>query len=602
MDSCGRTCYFVLVLILFANWCSCDSPEQGIFSFPLDEANRFGGVSKNLQVETEIGITVECADAKEGKFTVEWMVRFTECNELRPELIVNSSTFIESLFSGNGAEQSMLTEEDYIAVEKSNMSNEMTCQGHTNLKDETDSNSFTCVTQYDQMPHCNFIGVRPPTEAAPTTAPAKGQPKQSAPTKDKDAKPAIKRRAAPPSTASVASKPVNATETPKSNTTTTSLLKDRVTKINERPGRYWVLVHVKSMESAKKDTKVTVTIKMKSPSGFLSAYQAPLLAFYGVMCGVYSILTFIWLVMMALQWRDLLRIQFWIGAVMLLGLLEKAVFYAEYENVNKTGISVPGGIIIAELLSCVKRSLARMLVIIVSLGYGITRPRLGRDLHWVLGAGMLYLILSSVESCLRVEGTEQHDMIAILPLAVLDAIICWWIFKSLVDTTRTLRLRRNMVKLWLYRHFTNTLIFCVVAAVIFLLWSTKTHRWTECMKKWNELWLDDAYWHVLFCIILIVIVILFRPTANNQRYAYSPLTDREADDESHEPMLNDAFEGMKMRNVVTNRNESQSSNKVEDDLKWVEDNIPASVADAALGAFDDSEEELVTNLERSKLE
>ena len=36
------------------------------------------------------------------------------------------------------------------------------------------------------------------------------------------------------------------------------------------------------------------------------------------------------------------------------------------------------------------------------------------------------------------------------------------VFTSLVQTTRTLRLRRNLVKLSLYRHFTNTLIFAVL--------------------------------------------------------------------------------------------------------------------------------------------
>jgi len=36
------------------------------------------------------------------------------------------------------------------------------------------------------------------------------------------------------------------------------------------------------------------------------------------------------------------------------------------------------------------------------------------------------------------------------------------IFTALVNTMRTLRLRRNLVKLSLYRHFTNTLIFSVL--------------------------------------------------------------------------------------------------------------------------------------------
>ena len=56
----------------------------------------------------------------------------------------------------------------------------------------------------------------------------------------------------------------------------------------------------------------------------------------------------------------------------------------------------------------------------------------------------------------------RQQLIASVPLAVLDASICWWIFMSLVQTTRTLRIRRNLVKLSLYRHFTNTLIFAVL--------------------------------------------------------------------------------------------------------------------------------------------
>ena len=55
-----------------------------------------------------------------------------------------------------------------------------------------------------------------------------------------------------------------------------------------------------------------------------------------------------------------------------------------------------------------------------------------------------------------------ESMLAAVPLAVLDASICWWIFSCLIQTTRQLRLRRNIVKLTLYRHFTNTLIFAVL--------------------------------------------------------------------------------------------------------------------------------------------
>lgn len=67
-------------------------------------------------------------------------------------------------------------------------------------------------------------------------------------------------------------------------------------------------------------------------------------------------------------------------------------------------------------------------------------------LHRVVGTGALYFVLACVESYLRVM-TRKNDqsnelLVASIPLAVLDSGICWWIFTSLVQTTRTLRLRR----------------------------------------------------------------------------------------------------------------------------------------------------------------
>lgn len=51
----------------------------------------------------------------------------------------------------------------------------------------------------------------------------------------------------------------------------------------------------------------------------------------------------------------------------------QATFYAEYQSINLTGVSVKGAMFLAELVSCGKRTLARMLVIIVSLGFGIVK-------------------------------------------------------------------------------------------------------------------------------------------------------------------------------------------------------------------------------------
>lgn len=345
-------------------------------------------------------------------------------------------------------------------------------------------------------------------------------------------------------------------------------------------------------------------ISMKGPHDYISASEWPLMVFYMVMCIVYVLLALLWLVLSACYWRDLLRIQFWIGGVIFLGMLEKAVYYAEFQSIRYDGLSVQGAVVFAEVLSAVKRTLARVLVIIASLGYGIVKPRLGALLHRVVGVGLLYLMFSIVEGILRVNAAEDDVvLLAAIPLAVLDSTLCWWIFVSLAQTMKLLRLRRNVVKLSLYRHFTNTLIFAVIASVIFIIWTTKTFRMSKCRSDWRELWIDDAFWRFLFSIILLVIMFLWRPSANNQRYAFSPLVDEESEEEEKEPMMNEAFEGMKMRGVKNETNGTVKANKVDEDLKWVEENIPSSMADVALPPLLDSDEEtMTTKFEMSKME
>ncbi|XP_054881905.1 transmembrane protein 87A-like isoform X2 [Poeciliopsis prolifica] len=362
---------------------------------------------------------------------------------------------------------------------------------------------------------------------------------------------------------------------------------------------------IKVQKTGTRPWRLQLQVSMKGPHGFISATEWPLMVFYMVMCIGYVLLAVLWLVLSACYWRSLLRIQFWIGGVIFLGMLEKAVYYAEFQSISYEGVSVQGAVVFAEVLSAVKRTLARVLVIIASLGYGIVKPRLGALLHRVVGVGLLYLLFSIIEGVLRVHTAEDDVvLLAAIPLAVLDSALCWWIFVSLAQTMKLLKLRRNVVKLSLFRHFSNTLIFAVIASVIFIIWTAKNFTMSKCRSDWREVWIQDAFWRFLFSVILLVIMFLWRPSANNQMYAFSPLVDADSEDEEEkEPMMNEAFEGMKMRGTKTETNGTARPNKVDEDLKWVEENIPSSMADIALPPLLDSDEETqTTKLEMSKME
>ncbi|KAL1786608.1 transmembrane protein 87B isoform X2 [Sigmodon hispidus] len=283
-------------------------------------------------------------------------------------------------------------------------------------------------------------------------------------------------------------------------------------------------IFIVSVKTEKTDAvwDLNVSLSMVGPHGYISASDWPLMIFYMVMCIVYILYGVLWLMWSACYWKDILRIQFWIAAVIFLGMLEKAVFYSEYQNINSTGLSTQGLLIFAELISALKRTLARLLVIIVSLGYGIVKPRLGTVMHRVIGLGLLYLIFAAIEGVMRVIG------------------------------------------------------------------------------DWMELWVDDAFWSFLFSLILIVIMFLWRPSANNQRYAFMPLID-DSDDEVEEFMVTseNLTEGIKLRasKTVSNGTAKPTSDNFDEDLKWVEENIPSSFTDVALPVLVDSDEEIMTRSE-----
>jgi hypothetical protein len=155
-------------------------------------------------------------------------------------------------------------------------------------------------------------------------------------------------------------------------------------------------------------------------------------------------------------------------------------------------------IFVAEILSCLKRAVSRMLVIIVALGYGLVKPRLGPLKAKVIGMGVLYFALAAIESILRLKTKNDESnsrvLVARIPLAVVDAMIYYWIFTSLVATTRTLRLKKNLAKLSVYRQFTNTMLVAIISSLIFMVWSIKSHYFTKCLTNWREFWVREDEW------------------------------------------------------------------------------------------------------------
>eukprot|EP00253_Pinus_taeda_P028833 PITA_28833 len=211
----------------------------------------------------------------------------------------------------------------------------------------------------------------------------------------------------------------------------------------------------------------------KNPTGYLPGRMAPLMTFYGFMSLAYLLLGVIWFSQYIRFWKDVLQLQNCITLVIALGMFEMTLWYFEYANFNATGVRPMGITFWAVTFGAVKKTVARLLLLVVSMGYGVVRPTLGGLTSKVLLLGATYFLASELLDVVENVGTiddlsGKTRMFLVLPVAILDAFLILWIFTSLSKTLEKLQARRRLAKLEIYRKFTNALAVAVIVSVAWI--------------------------------------------------------------------------------------------------------------------------------------
>jgi hypothetical protein len=271
---------------------------------------------------------------------------------------------------------------------------------------------------------------------------------------------------------------------------------------------------------------VTGAVTWHNPYGYLSGDQYPFLPFYGVVSLVYLVIGLCWFGVSLRHWRKLLAIQNWIAGVIFLGMAESATLYFKNLAFNGSGNADLGVIVFSILLSALKRTVSRVLVLVVGMGYGVVKPTLGTTRYKVSLLGTLYFVFAAAmmlvqESDRSADVSWATAVFLVVPVAVLDTGFYWWIFLSLLRTIAQLKARRQVVKLSMYQWLFNTLAASAVVSTCVVLYQVIAFSISHPDDHWRTAWLWPAFWEVLYLIVLIALVALWRPTANNTRYAYA---------------------------------------------------------------------------------
>ncbi|KAK6914671.1 Transmembrane protein GPR107/GPR108-like [Dillenia turbinata] len=275
----------------------------------------------------------------------------------------------------------------------------------------------------------------------------------------------------------------------------------------------------------------------KNPMGYLPGRMGPLMNFYGFMSLAFIVLGVFWFSQYARFWREVFALQNCITLVITLGMFEMALWYFDYAEFNETGVRPNGITVWAVTFGTVKRTIARLIILMVSMGFGVVRPTLGGLTSKVIMLGATFLVASEVLELVENVGaisdlSGKARLFLVLPVALLDAFFIIWIFTSLSATLNKLQARRMTVKLDMYRKFTNALAVAVIVSVGWICYELYFKSCDVYNEKWQEAWIIPAFWQVLSFSLLCVICALWAPSQNSMRYAYSEDASEEFDKEN----------------------------------------------------------------------
>ena len=283
------------------------------------------------------------------------------------------------------------------------------------------------------------------------------------------------------------------------------------------------------------DIKVVVDAEMKNTWGYLSAQDYPLLPFHACMTAIYVVCAFVWLIAMISRHKYLPCLHYWIAVLIGLSLIENVIIVSELCAINFEGRTHYSILIMSGLLSIVRITLFLLLMLTISLGIGVIKPRLsGCEVGMMTGYGIFYFSACVIKMTSLGDNTfslataitepDAHLTLLISVLAVVVLSLFFWItfFVSLIKTMRTVWLSQNYLALSMYRYFLAAIIFGCFVNSAFIAWSVMFQN-GKCIEDWHITWLSSSYDHIVSTFWLLTIMILWGPSANKNHFAYSPL-------------------------------------------------------------------------------
>ncbi|VVA90984.1 unnamed protein product [Arabis nemorensis] len=257
----------------------------------------------------------------------------------------------------------------------------------------------------------------------------------------------------------------------------------------------------------------------KNQDGYLAGEKAPFKSFYANMFWAYALLALFWFPGFVQHWNHRIQLHSHITLVIVLAMCESALRYYEFTGLNSTSISTMDVTCWAITFSSLKMSMSRLLLLVITTGYGVVKkPIVGNIALRMHLLGVVYFVLAEAYKLaehLETLSTNGLTFIMLLWVVVENCVI-QWTFRSLWNTLKKLKVKKNMAKLQLYEMFATALVILTLLNIA-LIYVKVTTPQLLCIYL------------PMFCCLLICL--FWAPSDKLTRYLYIAEMEDEFEEE-----------------------------------------------------------------------
>jgi hypothetical protein len=186
--------------------------------------------------------------------------------------------------------------------------------------------------------------------------------------------------------------------------------------------------------------------------------------------------------------------------------------------------------IVVAVLNAGRNSFSFFLLLIVCMGYGVVKPSLGRTMVYVRILAIAHFVFGVIYSVASLSITPDSAgplvLLVILPLAATLTAFYVWTLNSLNMTMKDLIHRRQNTKAMMYKK----LWWCILGSIVVIFGFFFLNSFAFAGRSsanfvpdhWKSRWFVlDGWLNIVYFFDIAFIAYLWRPTANNRRFAMS---------------------------------------------------------------------------------